>query len=63
MNGFSFDSEDEADKMPDAISHRTNENDGIKEPSASKQKRKAEKTSVCILDNCQFEYLGHVCYL
>lgn len=42
LDGFSFDSEDESDKMPKAISHQ---NDGIDGQMNQKGKGKSEKTS------------------
>jgi hypothetical protein len=44
LEGFSFDSEDEADKMPKAVSHQ---NEDVEEQANGKTKGKPEKTSVC----------------
>lgn len=48
LDGFSFDSEDESDKVAKAIPHRTDQNDGIDGQVNGKAKGKAKKTSVCI---------------
>ncbi|KAJ9166922.1 hypothetical protein P3X46_021611 [Hevea brasiliensis] len=45
LEGFSFDSEDEADKMPKAISHETDQNEGNEEQTNGRTKGKAEKSS------------------
>ncbi|XP_065859721.1 DNA-binding protein BIN4-like [Euphorbia lathyris] len=45
LEGFSFDSEDEAEKMPKAGPHQTDQNEGKEEKSNGKTKRKAEKSS------------------
>ena len=47
LDGFSFDSEDEFDKMAKAIPHQTDQNEGIDGQMNGKAKGKAEKTSVC----------------
>ncbi|KDP24772.1 hypothetical protein JCGZ_25172 [Jatropha curcas] len=44
LEGFSFDSEDEVDRMPKAISHHTDQNEGNEEQTNGKTKRKAEKS-------------------
>ncbi|XWS38083.1 hypothetical protein CRYUN_Cryun19dG0100400 [Craigia yunnanensis] len=46
LDGFSFDSEDEFDKMPKAIPHQTDQNEGIDRQINGKAKGKAEKTSM-----------------
>ncbi|XVE64526.1 hypothetical protein DITRI_Ditri07aG0107600 [Diplodiscus trichospermus] len=46
LDGFSFDSEDEYDKISKAIPHRTDQNEGIDEQMNGKAKGKAEKTSM-----------------
>ncbi|CAK7324316.1 unnamed protein product [Dovyalis caffra] len=45
LEGFSFDSEDETDKIIKATAHPTDQNEGIEEPANGKTKRKAEKSS------------------
>ncbi|XP_059628878.1 DNA-binding protein BIN4 [Cornus florida] len=45
LDGFSFDSEDEAEKMPKAISGQTDQNEGTEEQPNGKTKAKAGKTS------------------
>ncbi|KAG2701279.1 hypothetical protein I3760_06G037100 [Carya illinoinensis] len=49
LDGFSFDSEDEADKIPKAVPHQNNQNEDVEEQTNGKNngktKRKAEKTS------------------
>ncbi|XP_048231374.1 DNA-binding protein BIN4 isoform X2 [Ricinus communis] len=45
LEGFSFDSEDEAEKMPKPVSHQTDQNDGNEEQMNGKTKRKAKKSS------------------
>ncbi|WCJ27554.1 double-stranded DNA binding [Euphorbia peplus] len=45
LEGFSFDSEDEAEKMPKAGPDQTDQNEGNEEKSNGKTKRKAEKSS------------------
>ncbi|KAJ9167211.1 hypothetical protein P3X46_021877 [Hevea brasiliensis] len=45
LEGFSFDSEDEADKMPKAISRETDQNEGNEEQTNGRTKGKAEKSS------------------
>ncbi|WCJ37965.1 double-stranded DNA binding [Euphorbia peplus] len=44
LEGFSFDSEDEAEKMPKAGPHQTDQNEENEEKSNGKTKRKAEKS-------------------
>ncbi|XP_042944690.1 DNA-binding protein BIN4-like [Carya illinoinensis] len=48
LDGFSFDSEDEADKIPKAVPHQNNQNEDVEEQTNGKNngktKRKAEKT-------------------
>ncbi|KAK2635009.1 hypothetical protein Ddye_029801 [Dipteronia dyeriana] len=45
LDGFSFDSEDEADKIPKATSHQTDQNDGVEVQTNGKTKTKAVKPS------------------
>lgn len=45
LDGFSFDSEDEAEKMPKAVSHQNDQNKGIEGQTNGKSKGKPEKTS------------------
>ncbi|KAL5738873.1 hypothetical protein ACOSP7_031634 [Xanthoceras sorbifolium] len=45
LEGFSFDSEDEADKIAKATSHPTDQNDGVEVQTNGKTKTKAEKSS------------------
>ncbi|KAL5805395.1 hypothetical protein ACOSQ3_032195 [Xanthoceras sorbifolium] len=45
LEGFSFDSEDEADKIAKATSHPTDQNDGVDVQTNGKTKTKAEKSS------------------
>lgn len=45
LEGFSFDSEDEADRMPKAKSHQNDQNEGNEEQNNGKTKGKAEKPS------------------
>ncbi|TXG48474.1 hypothetical protein EZV62_024349 [Acer yangbiense] len=45
LDGFSFDSEDEADKIPKATSHQTDQNDGVEVQANGKTKTKAVKPS------------------
>ncbi|KAI9157156.1 hypothetical protein LWI28_017667 [Acer negundo] len=45
LDGFSFDSEDEADKIPKATSHQTDQNDGVEVQGNGKTKTKAAKPS------------------
>lgn len=47
LEGFTFDSEDEADKIPKAMSRQSDENEGVDEQNNGKNKRKAVKSSVC----------------
>ena len=47
LEGFSFDSDDEADKMPKASTRQTDQNEGDEEQTNGKTKGKAEKASVC----------------
>ncbi|KAG6746532.1 hypothetical protein POTOM_048883 [Populus tomentosa] len=47
LEGFSFFSEDETDKITKATAHQTDQNMDVEEPSNGKIKRKAEKSSVC----------------
>ena len=49
LDGFSFDSDDDADKMPKTVTNQTDQNEGDGEQSNTKTKTKAEKTSVCFL--------------
>ncbi|XWS61451.1 hypothetical protein CRYUN_Cryun07bG0126900 [Craigia yunnanensis] len=46
LDGFSFDSEDEFDKMPNAIPHQTDQNGGLDGQMNRKAKGKAERTSM-----------------
>ncbi|XVF12791.1 hypothetical protein REPUB_Repub08aG0150200 [Reevesia pubescens] len=46
LDGFSFDSDDEFDKMPKAVPHQTDQNEGVDGEMNGKAKRKAEKTSM-----------------
>lgn len=61
LEGFSFDSEDEAEKIPKAIPHQTDQNEDIDGQMNGKSKGRADKTSVCILTIftklhlCQFD--------
>ncbi|XP_007039251.2 PREDICTED: DNA-binding protein BIN4 [Theobroma cacao] len=45
LDGFSFDSEDEIDKMPKTIPHQTDQNEGTDGQMNGKAKGKADKTS------------------
>ncbi|THF98746.1 hypothetical protein TEA_017818 [Camellia sinensis var. sinensis] len=45
LDGFSFDSDDDADKMPKTVTNQTDQNEGNGEQSNTKTKTKAEKTS------------------
>ncbi|CAL5443515.1 unnamed protein product [Camellia sinensis] len=45
LDGFSFDSDDDADKMPKTVTNQTDQNEGDGEQSNTKTKTKAEKTS------------------
>ncbi|KAK3232162.1 hypothetical protein Dsin_004043 [Dipteronia sinensis] len=45
LDGFSFDSDDEADKIPKATSHQTDQNDGVEVQTNGKTKTKAVKPS------------------
>ncbi|RVW60951.1 DNA-binding protein BIN4 [Vitis vinifera] len=45
LEGFSFDSDDEADKMPKASTRQTDQNEGDEEQTNGKTKGKAEKAS------------------
>ncbi|KAK8530717.1 hypothetical protein V6N13_030659 [Hibiscus sabdariffa] len=45
LEGFSFDSEDEAEKMPKAIPHQTDQNEEIDGQTNGKSKGRADKTS------------------
>ncbi|KAA8533509.1 hypothetical protein F0562_031057 [Nyssa sinensis] len=45
LDGFSFDSEDEADKMPKAIGRQTEQDEGTEEKSNGKTKAKAQKAA------------------
>lgn len=45
VEGFSFDSDDEADKMPKASTRQTDQNEGDEEQTNGKTKGKAEKAS------------------
>ncbi|XP_061953231.1 DNA-binding protein BIN4-like [Populus nigra] len=45
LEGFSFFSEDETDKITKATAHQTDQNMDVEEPSNGKIKRKAEKSS------------------
>lgn len=47
LEGFSFDSDDEAEKMPKASTRQTDQNEGDEEQTNGKTKGKAEKASVC----------------
>ena len=47
IEGFSFDSEDEADKMPKSSTRQTDQNEGDEKKTNGKTKGKAEKASVC----------------
>lgn len=47
LDGFSFDSEEEGDKLPKAAAHQTDRNEDIEEQPKGKTKGKANKTSVC----------------
>lgn len=58
LEGFSFGSEDEADKIPKAISHQTDQNEGNGEQTNGKTKAKAEKSSVWFPT-----FLGYSMYL
>ncbi|KAH1107441.1 hypothetical protein J1N35_011209 [Gossypium stocksii] len=46
LEGFSFDSEDEAEKMPKAIPHQTDQNEDIDGQMNGKSKGRADKTSM-----------------
>lgn len=45
LEGFSFDSEDETDKITKATAHQTDQNEGVEEPANGKTKRKPVKSS------------------
>ncbi|THG20768.1 hypothetical protein TEA_003842 [Camellia sinensis var. sinensis] len=45
LDGFSFDSNDDTDKMPKTVTNQTDQNEGNGEQSNTKTKTKAEKTS------------------
>ena len=65
IEGFSFDSEDEADKMPKASTRQTNQNEGDEKQTNGKTKEKAEKASVCSrnsFSNSVFNTLFSVIY-
>lgn len=47
LDGFSFDSEEEGDKLPKTAAHQTDGNEDIEEQTNGKTKGKANKTSVC----------------
>lgn len=47
LEGFLFDSEDEADKVPKAIPHQTDQNEDTEEQTNETTKGKADKASVC----------------
>lgn len=47
LDGFSFDSEEEGDKLPKPTSHQTNDDEDVEEQPNEKAKGKAKKTSVC----------------
>ena len=47
IEGFSFDSEDEADKMPKFSTRQTDQNEGDEKQTNGKTKGNAEKASVC----------------
>lgn len=55
LDGFLFDSEDEADKMPKAISNQNDQ--GIEGQTNGKIKGKAEKKSVCSQPSSFIEHL------
>ncbi|XP_028054113.1 DNA-binding protein BIN4-like [Camellia sinensis] len=45
LDGFLFDSDNDADKMPKTVTNQTDQNEGNGEQSNTKTKTKAEKTS------------------
>lgn len=45
LEGFSFNSEDETDKITKATAHQTDQNEGVEEPANGKTKRKPVKSS------------------
>lgn len=50
LEGYSFDSDDDADKVPKTVTNQTDQNEDDGEQSNVKPKsKKAEKTSVCFL--------------
>lgn len=49
MDGFLFDSDEEAEKLPKGASNQTGQNEDAEEKANGKEKGKAEKTSVCLL--------------
>lgn len=54
LDGFSFDSEDEADKLPKAVPEQTDQNEDAEEPTKGKAKVKADKASVSYFMNFKF---------
>lgn len=50
LEGYSFDSDDDADKVPKTVTNQTDQNEDGGEQSNTKPKsKKAEKASVCFL--------------
>lgn len=60
LEGFSFDSDDEADKIPKASTHQTDQNEGDEEQTNGKTKGKAGKASVCSRNTSSNSVLCHL---